>query len=387
MTKCTTSFFAFIGCLLIALWFPSCVGQEDEPVIQGEKERLILIYAVAANNLQTNLKYDSLEITVAGPQLDLTNNKVLMYSVVNSGVCLLQELQKNSRTGKYEFVTVTDFPEEPLSTSGERISEVMEYVSANYDYQKMGLVLWSHADGWLPWFAGSTPSYSRKKSFGWDNFDGATYKTNITELAEAIPAGMFDFIWFDCCYMANIETIYQLREKTDYIVGSVLEIASDGMPYNLTMPYLLQKNADLENAAFALFSFYDRNNVPVSVSIIKTGELEQLAEVAKTIISEGTLPTPLTGLQTYQRSPITEKFYDMGQLLRTYMDITEETEQQLTSALNGAVRYKLISDYDFNGRPINTSVYSGLSMHNFVDNGSGNAEFYKILDWYKATRE
>ena len=255
MKKIIKSLGFLIAAAVFITTFDSC--SKDEPEDYSVKERLVLIYAVAANNLQVNLKFDMQEILKVAPNLNLKNNKVLVYSVVNSGECLLQELQKNNK-GESEFVTVKEFEELPLSTSEERISEVMGYVAANYDYPKKGLILWSHADGWLPWYQ-STPSEpaeqdDRRKSFGWDNYEGSTYKTNITALADAIPADMFDFIWFDCCYMANIETVYQLRDKTDYVVGSVLEIASDGMPYDLTMPYLLQPEADLKAAAFEFYS-------------------------------------------------------------------------------------------------------------------------------------
>lgn len=367
------------GILNIVL--PSCSG--DEPTPPAQKERLILIYAVAANNLQPNLGKDMEEILDVAPSLDLESNAVLVYSVDNSGECLLQQLAKD-KTGRCFFETVRQFPQLPLSTSEERISEVMEYVSSNYTYPNKGLVLWSHADGWLPWFAGSTPEYEKRRSFGWDNFEGNTYKTNITSLAEAIPDNMFDFIWFDCCYMANIETIFQLREKTPTIVGSVLEIASDGMPYQLTMPYLLRRTPDFREAAFQFFSYYDRSYTPVSVSIIDTSGLDFLALAAGDVMKTGTPPANLSTIQTYQRS-LPVKFYDMGQLLRSYSGVPTEVLTNLDEALDATVVYKLISDLDFSNRPVNTRDYSGLSMHHFTDSGSPNEEFYKTLDWYKAT--
>lgn len=386
MKKIIKSLGILIAAAVFITAFDSC--SKDEPEEYSVKERLVLIYAVAANNLQVNLKYDMQEILKVAPNLNLKNNKVLVYSVVNSGECLLQELQKNNK-GESEFVTVKEFEELPLSTSEERISEVMGYVAANYDYPKKGLILWSHADGWLPWYQ-STPSEpaeqdDRRKSFGWDNYEGSTYKTNITALADAIPADMFDFIWFDCCYMANIETVYQLRDKTDYVVGSVLEIASDGMPYDLTMPYLLQPEADLKAAAFEFYNDYDSRFIPVSVSIIDTSQLYNLADVARDIFATGTPATSLANIQTYQRNqPV--KFYDMGQLLRSYTNVPSGLETALDEAFDKAVTYKLISEKDFNNRVINTAGYSGLSMHNYTDSGSSNETFYQTLDWFKATR-
>lgn len=387
-------------CLLTVIFIASgglgsCSGDEpsqpEKPSDSGDG-RLILVYAVAANNLQSYLYLDKQEMMNAGPRLDLDNNKLLVYSVVNNGDCILQELRKND--GKYEFATIAEFDSLPLSTSPERITEVINYVNDKFQYDKKGLVLWSHADGWLPWFAGSTPNGVKQKSFGWDNFDGGTYKTNINALAEAIPAGIFDFIWFDCCYMANIETIYELRDKTDYIVGSVLETPAEGMPYDLTMPYLLRSDAELEKAAEAFYQEYMGRNPStpvsslyygVSISIIDTSYLYLLADAAKEIFNTGIAPTSLSGIQTYQRS-LSEKFYDMGQLLRSYYGVSEESWQTLAEAFGEVVVFKRISPYDYNVKPVNVEAYSGLSMHHYLDSGSSNEMFYQSLDWFKATR-
>lgn len=387
--------FLIMGTALLS----SCSGKDDEPETDDKEntynkdefgnyinERLILIYAIAANNLEPNLGYDMQEILDIAPSLNLKNNKILIYSVVKSGECLLQELAGDSRNGYY-FETIKEFADLPLSTDSVRIEEVIGYVKNNFDFQRYGLVLWSHADGWIPWFAGSNPAFEKRRSFGWDNYEGATYKTNINSLAGAIPENMFDFIWFDCCYMANIETVYQLRDKADYIVGSVLEIASDGMPYNLTIPYLLRKEADLEKSAYEFFRYYNDKSIAVSVSIMDLSQSDFIAEAARNIISYGKAPesSSLTDIQTYQRN-LSVKFYDMGQLLDKYTDIDVEASIKLNDAFGAFVIYKRISDFDFNHRPINTREYSGLSMHNFINNGTADNEYYKTLDWYKATR-
>lgn len=377
--------YAVLFILLIPI-FSSC--KEDEPEIAPDPESLILIYAVAANNLEYNLTLDMREILTVAPQLGLERNKVLVYSVVKSGECKLQQLVKDKK-GNYNFDLVTTFPDLPLSTSPERMQDVYHYVNENYDYPEKGLILWSHATGWVPWFGGNTPDQveqDKRKAFGQDKFEGGEYWMNITDLAEAIPTGIFDFIWFDCCYMANIETIYQLREKTPYIIGYVTEIASDGMPYHLTIPYLLKKEPNLVAAAENLYDYYMNKGIAVSVSIIDTGKLDLLAEASSSIFSQGVFPPDFFpyNIQNYGRQGY--KFYDMKQLLDIYQDVGEGLKMQLNAAFEEAVIYKAISDFDFNDEPIIVSDYSGLSMHNYTDDGSQNNAFYKELDWFKSTR-
>lgn len=363
--------------------------KSDEPEGPAQKERLILIYAVAANNLEYYLKLDKAEILQAGSQLNLRNNKVLLYQVTTSGECQLMELQQVSPQ-KYDFVAVEHFTDLPLSTSESRIREVIDYVADRYDYPYKGLVLWSHATGWVPWFGGSTPQDGVRRSFGADKYGDETYKTNINELAEAIPEGVFDFIWFDCCYMGNIETIFQLRNKTERIVGSVLEIASMGMPYDLTMPYLLQKDAQLEKACVEFYNYYFSNNIAASLSITETRYLPELAAAARKILATGTVPANLSLFQNYSRlteERITYRFYDLGQLFENYSGIDSATRDEFKEALQRAVVYKVITPFNFDKKAIDLGAYSGLSVNNYLDNGSASELFYKELDWYKATRE
>lgn len=378
----------FFSLLLVLqlLILPSC-HKTDEPVEEITNDRVILLYAVAANNLYSDLKDDIKEILRAAPRMDLKRNALLIYSVDETNQCKLERLTQNSK-GEYEFSLVKSYPETPLSVEEERINEVITYVNDNYDYQRKGLILWSHATGWIPFFMGSKPTGVKQHSFGNDKYNGTVYECNITTLADAIPDGIFDFIWFDCCYMANIETIYQLRGKADYLVGYVTEIWGEGMPYNLTMPYLLRYNADLEKAALELFNYYDVASRPVTVSITQTSQLENLAAASALIFDKGIAPTDFNGIHNYSRLS-GHPFYDMGELMNAYQNIDNETLREFNIAINKAVIFKLASPFDFSWpRPedINQATYSGLSMHNFINSGSSDEEFYKTLDWYKATR-
>lgn len=388
-------FLLALGVLMIlGVGFNSCSNEPDNPYeISPEPGRLVLIYAVAANSLEYNLTEDMNEILSVAPSLDLDKNKVLIYAVRNDNICRLLELRKvKNKKDEYEYVELKTYPDLPLSTSGERISDVLEFVASNYqEYERKGLILWSHATGWIPWFAGSTPiNEDRRKAFGEDKYDGGVYKTDITELADAVPYGVFDYIWFDCCYMANIETVYQLREKTDYIAGYVTEIAAAGMPYHVTMPYLIKKDADLEGAASQLYTYYNDLYIPVSVSIMKTDGLEYLADVCRDIFSSCRPPLSLSEIQYYNKysNLIPMYFYDMRQFLDSSQGIDAGLKENLKEAFEKAVIFKRIASNSFLSNYIKYSQekYSGLSIYNYTDTENGYDSYYRRLDWYKATR-
>lgn len=372
-----------IGCMLISLL--SLASCREEPAAPIEHQRLILIYAVASNSLYSNFLDDMREVVRAGKDLDLVHNKVLVYSVIRGGDCKLQELIKDQK-GNYTLSTVMTYPQTPLSVEEERISDVLNYVNDNYDYPYKGLILWSHATGWTPWFGTYPSSNSPKRWFGEDQFEGKSYYCNITSLAKAIPDGVFDFIWFDCCYMANIETVYQLRGKTDKIIGYVTEIYANGMPYDATLPYLLRANPDIMGAAFALFASYDAYGEEVTVSVMDTSGLDHLAEAASRIFEYGTPPTSFSGIHNYSRLT-NNPFYDMGTLMESYTGISDTDISVFKDAMERVVVYKLASERDFDHKYIDPKKYSGLTMHNYVDNGSAGEDFYTTLDWYRDTRK
>ena len=46
---------------------------------------------------------------------------------------------------------------------------------------------------------------------------------------------------FDACYMQSVEVIYQLRDRTDYFIGSPTEIPGPGAPYEAVVPALFSQ--------------------------------------------------------------------------------------------------------------------------------------------------
>ena len=56
----------------------------------------------------------------------------------------------------------------------------------------------------------------------------------IPQLREALEGISFSFIYFDSCFMGNIESLYELRNNASAIVASPTEVLTEGMPYDKT---------------------------------------------------------------------------------------------------------------------------------------------------------
>lgn len=380
----------------------SCSGEkEDEPSkptpSRGSVSRTVLIYAVASNNLASYLKADKNEMIEAAPKIKGLGSdvRVLLYSVASqsSTEATLSELTKNE-LGEWEFTDVRSYDRDTYSTDPERMRQVYDDLKEEAPAKKYGLVFWSHGTGWVPNFtdhevpsAAGVPSI--QKSYGMDKYEGKTDYCDIDELADAIPEGMFDYIWFDCCYMMGIETLYQLRDKCDYVGGYPTEDWSPGMNYDETLPHLAASTPNLAAAGKAFFDYYNDQNMAVTVTVMKTDGLEQLANAASDIYEYGTRPASAYGMQNYSR--LKTAMYDFGQFTKGYLDEKDPDSKSLTDAFDKALKgitiYAGCGTKDFNNRQnaFDPEIYSGLSCHFPGSSDSKSETYYNSLDWAQRT--
>lgn len=368
---------------------------EEDKVIH--KASSVLIYAVASNNLSSALASDMDEILAVAPDLNLKDNEIYIYYLTNQQLPALYRLEYDKETKQYSFVVRKNYDRTEYSTDPKRISRVINDYLDRTSADKYGLIFWSHGTGWEPSLSDHIPPAESSarvfKSFGYDNNSGKSDECDIIELAEAIPADVFHYIWFDCCYMGGIEVAYQLRDKAKYMVGYSTEVWGDGMQYTLTMPYLVKKSPDLVSAAKAFSDYYINQHLAVTVGVYNLSQIEGVADVAA---SRRDLSTPsVIFMQNYGRA--SHRFYDLGEYLKSKImprpdkwsqDSYDEAmssveDDELSEALDRFVIYKQSCDIDFNRKPLNLDLYHGVTVHHFADATDDADTYYKLTDWYK----
>lgn len=377
------------------LSFSSC--GDDVPEVKDDINTTVLLYAVASNNLYSNLIDDKNEIIAAARKMDLKGLRMLVYQVTPYDKPALMEL-KHSEDGLYDFVTVKEYGKDLYSTDPIRISEVINDVKTGYQSNLYGLVLWSHGTGLDPFDSTRVVEYEGHPmfhSFGSDrdNDKDNSYsdQINIDELADAIPDNLFNFIWFDACYMSGIETIYELKDKCRYFVGYPTEVYTPGMPYDLTLQYILSERPDLTAGAKAFFDYYA--NYPsaamqvATVCVVDMDKLEGVADFCKIAYADTPVPSTST-LQKYTRGSI-GPFYDFGQYTKAMATggTSRPNVEEFESAMDEMIIFAAATDKDFNHNPIDSEKFSGISCHIFIDDGSKKNNFYKNLDWYRRVYE
>ena len=193
-----------------------------------------------------------------------------------------------------------------------------------------GLIIGCHGKAWIPASGGVLPRSILPADDVWTTAPGAKqtrsfgdtgYELDITELAAALEAQRFrfDYLIFDDCFMANIETLYDLRRAVDYIVASPCEIMAAGFPYDRIVPHLFEGNGvfdGLEKACWEFWNFYEndwdtvqRNEQSGCISLAVTAQLDALATEMRQI-KDKKQPFDIDALQ-YYKGNATKLFYDL----------------------------------------------------------------------------
>ena len=371
------STFAMLATLMLTL--SSCSdNKEPEP---PKTPRTILVYMAACNSLGS-AGYDALdldEMTHAVRSGDIGDGRLLVYHADMYGTEKLMEIDKE---GTRVLKTYSD-NDGLSSVHAKRMSQVIDDAKRFAPADSYGLILWSHGLGWLQ--NGISDDFAPEISaHSWGEERGRTM--NITSLENALSGKNLDFVYFDCCYMASIEVVYQLRNVTDHIVASAIELPSEGMPYDKTLkPLFAVPNPELENAARNTFMHYDAKSGEdrtCAISVISTAPLNDIAKISKKILSASQGKTP-EGFKP-QRFMVESRcwFFDFAQYYQALAEYAgcDDDISQWNMFMDSCVIYAASTPKIWNQLEI--KHHCGLSTYIPSDNDT-SIKNYNTLDWYK----
>lgn len=366
-----------IFCLLM-LW-----GCNKDAPTEPRYTKVILCYFAADNSLSSEVSQKVEAVRQGVRNARETGSKVICYADVVSGSASLFEIAADGD------IAIQTFSQEN-SASGQTLGRVIDYVRKHYTAEKYGMILFSHASGWLPAGALGDPvnfaSAGRSRSVAMDGQD----ELELAEFAQAIPDHMFEYIVFEACYMAGIEVAYALRNKTDYIVASAAEIVSPGFEevYPASLRLLLKKNTELRNFAANYFENWDNKSSylrSATVSLISTGYLDELMAVMRQIVSsQGLSQVDVSALQHFNRNNH-HLFFD----LREYVCALTDDQTLLDSfdaALANVVEYQSATPQFLYGLSYWFAVRSHCGFTTYIPQ-AGFSELnsrYGSTAWYRA---
>ena len=313
----------------------------NEQEQEHKARRTVLVYMAAENNLASFATSDLNEMQTGSKSLTDDQNLIVYVDKANSMNAPFIARVKNG------VLTDSVFMPEGLAADPTVLESVIRYTRQHFPARSYGLVLWGHASGWIVSNSDSI-SLAQSRAYGGSTGDNTStssgrYWMNIVPMAKAISNGMenekLKFVFGDCCNFVCIETAYELRNATEYVLGSSAEIPDAGAPFDVVVPDLFKEDdrfyEDVLNHYYNHYvtaykdqphTYYniksgDLAGYSVPLAAVKTDELPNLASatarILGTIADKVNVPgsLDLTGVTYYGYISGRKHAYDMKAVL------------------------------------------------------------------------
>ncbi len=388
---------AFASLLLLFLVMTACDNESpslypDSEPIEGASDRLeraVLVYMLSDNDLGDG-SYDRenlADMIRAAKDGRLGNNRLLVYH--DDAKAANPKLKEVTPMG---LKILKEYDNSQTSISPERMSQVIADFKSFAPANHFGLILWSHATGWLQ--TGENVLLNGVEPM-WVGEDRGKFM-NVTTLAQVLNGKGFDYIYFDCCHMASVESLYELRNVADKFVGSCAELPAEGMPYYETLPYLMAIYPDLEGAAhttYAKYSALSGAECSCTMSVIDASQLSRLAEATRQIYQlHPTLPADYTG-QPFERKKRNGEpcyLFDMEHYIEALYSNSSDIRGMRKAyaewliAIDDCVTYSATTPWIFYGwyNGFKVDSHCGLTTYILRQESDADTKGYRTLSWY-----
>ena len=405
--------------MMMAVLMTACSSNDDdlEPVQPALKKgesrtvaqaKTVLVYMAGRNSLSGMVNKDLNEMKLGSKRLDSNDN--LLVFVRRDKTEKMPWLARIKNGVVTDSVSLSDMG--ITSSDGEnRASDpvvmegVMHYAFSHYPAMdgNYGLVLWGHGSGWL---MDNEVKRVNSRAFGVDKGeDGRALWMNIPTMANILK-GMphLKFIMADCCNFMCLEVLYELRNVTDYIIGSPAEIPDEGAPYDEIVPDMF---ADGRFYTSIIDKYYKSVNGYLPLTAVQSSQMEQLAQATHQAIqavqsNHNGDYTDMTGLIHYYHTdddsdfhPEYNIFYDAGDFFLAHapQDAYQQWKQSLDQAVverRNAARWNTDKVWfmKYSDFTVTDAKMHGVSMFVEQNPAKGNYAKYnediKKMAWWNA---
>lgn len=390
--------------LFLALGLCSCADDRHEP--EQHAGRVLLVYVATDSNLSgyEQAKLQGLRDGWTGRKTD----HIVAYIDKGRGAdARLIEISDIAPGGQPREIAVYGTENSASAATLERV--IADVVGIYPDAGSYGLLVFSHASGWLPqglynqfssgvvpdaaiadnpsaFYPATAPS---SRSIIVDGDD----EMELRDFAAAIPGGVFDYIVFEACFMAGIEVAYELKDKTPYIFASSAEIVDPGFApvYPSAVSGLFGRDlAGFGRKVFAHTLTYAESNPQRSAtySVISTAALGPLADFVRRNCDLDK-NVDIAGIQRFDRLKSATLFFDFedyyGRLLST-----DAQRAELSRLIADCVKWKaatadfMLQSGGYNGFRIEN--HSGLTAYIPQAALPGLNAAYQNLQWSESIR-
>lgn len=414
--------YGFIFAIVSIIGLGSCT-EEAVDVDKVNKQTILVFLPWTGGNSSIGLTKalsNNIDSICAGitDKKGLNNTRVLVFFSNNANNSTLFDLTYNDVTKEVSRTPIKTY-EGSAYNSANGFADLLNEVRQNAEALNYALIIgghgcgWSCADDWIN-YPNQAKSFNTQQTFD-TSFSGIQFgadpnnpttrffgsvdrkenSIDLSTLAEGIKQSgiKMQYILFDVCYMGNVETAYELKDVTNYLIATSSEIMANGIPYRSMWSYLNGTTPNYSSLVNGIVNFYKNSNAPYcNMAAIDCRQLDALANVMKEINQKYTLDTtiPLDSIQPLDGfSP--HLSYDMA----VYVDslkpsgyLKEQFSNQLKKTVKAAAHteYAYTALYLYPEATIKVKNYCGLSIsdpsqHPVAIRGK------EKTGWWKATHE
>ena len=324
-------FTLFICMISLAMTFTGC-SEEAFDTDSVNKQTILVFYPWTGSQSDTGLLGDlqnNIDSICDGiiDRKGLNNSRVLVFLSDKYNHSTLYDLQYNATTKSVDRVPLKEY-EGASYASAEGIADILNEVKTQASALNYALIVgahgcgWTYASDWSKYPDYARPSVTRPSDSALNGYSAAGYSAtgissfsgiqfgpdpnapltrffgsvslaenamDISTLAEGIrESGLkMQYILFDACYMSNIETAYELKDVTNYMIASGSEIMAAGLPYRSMWSYLNSPTPNYSGIVSTSVNFYKNSSAPFcNLAAIDCRQVEKLAGVMKDINAE-----------------------------------------------------------------------------------------------------
>ena len=373
--------FIYIGTVL---GFSAC--SDDGPLGPdgGTYESVAIMYWMGDNSLSAWAEDDINEL-VQGKDNIPANSKIIIYADEANAFPVIYQLDAENGLQVWKQYT-----QEEDCTDSLTLLNNLKTIVKNFPAKSYGLTFGAHGSGWV---------WRQRRALGPDNSHSGNYLNvpTLRGVLEHLPH--FSYVFFDVCFMQCIEVAYELRDVTDWVIGSPAEIPNPGAPYHII------EEAMCKGDALGIVEGYG-NYYPVTykgvyyngalISAAKCSELDNLATTTANYIknvfdNRQTISYNETwSIQKYSSEFSSYTFcYDMNSAM--YNILSTEEYNLWVEGFNIAVPMRKANSGQWKaGHCNNPTIYDpdhfgGISMYIPQDGSNGNIKNAELqyYQWYK----
>ncbi len=367
------------------------VAFEDTSIKNTSQEKYTLMVYMCGSNLESDGGYASSDLEEMLKSTIADEMNVLIYT---GGAKRWFDFGISNKTNQiytiknHKLVLVKDNLGLENMGNPNTLAGFLKFAKENYPAKKYGLIMWDHGGGAVA-------------GFGMDQNGKANDALTIDEIKTALNSfgQKLEFVGFDACLMANVETAYALKDNANYMIASEETEPGTGWDY-LKILNTLSKNTSQDGAVLGktiVDSFIASNssyrNPDATLSVVDLSKMNNVYSKLVAFMKEiKTTNFDKNKYNSFSRTVATSKAFGEGSLdsidlIDFASKMNVKSSSDLINAVKAAVSYNKTNQYVENSNGLSIFIpYKKISYYNkmtsiYKNIGMGS-DYTNVLNQY-----